>query len=68
VEHAGDIPPELLIGARRVGLTAGASAPEALVEGVVRAIDGLGGASVSERVVAREDVHFKLPPEVRAGR
>ena len=68
VEDASDIPPALLIGARRVGLTAGASAPEALVEGVVRAIDGLGGASVGERVVAHEKVHFKLPPQVRPGR
>ena len=66
VENATDIAPELLVGARRVGLTAGASAPESLVEGVVSALDGLGGAVVSEREVAREDVHFKLPPEVRA--
>jgi 4-hydroxy-3-methylbut-2-enyl diphosphate reductase len=66
VENASDIAPELLIGARRIGVTAGASAPESLVEGVVRALDGLGGATVSEREVAREDVHFKLPPEVRA--
>jgi 4-hydroxy-3-methylbut-2-enyl diphosphate reductase len=62
VEDGTDIPPELLIGADRVGLTAGASAPESLVEGVVRALDGLGGATVSERTVAREDVYFKLPP------
>jgi 4-hydroxy-3-methylbut-2-en-1-yl diphosphate reductase len=62
VEDGADIPPELLIDCRRVGLTAGASAPEAVVEGVVRALDGLGGASVRERAVAREDVHFKLPP------
>ncbi len=65
VEDAADIPPELLIGRERVGLTAGASAPESLVEGVLSALDGLGGVSVSERTVAREDVHFKLPPEVR---
>jgi 4-hydroxy-3-methylbut-2-enyl diphosphate reductase len=65
VDDAADIPPELLIGRERVGLTAGASAPEELVEGVVSALDGLGGATVSERTVAREDVHFKLPPEVR---
>jgi 4-hydroxy-3-methylbut-2-enyl diphosphate reductase len=65
VQNGADIPPELLIGAGRVGLTAGASAPEALVEGVVRAVDGLGGATVSERAVACEDVLFRLPPEVR---
>jgi 4-hydroxy-3-methylbut-2-enyl diphosphate reductase len=65
IENAADIPPETLVDARRVGVTAGASAPEALVEAVIRALDGLGGATVSERTVATEDVHFKLPPEVR---
>jgi 4-hydroxy-3-methylbut-2-en-1-yl diphosphate reductase len=65
VEDGADIEPEILIGARRVGLTAGASAPESLVDGAVSALDGLGGVIVSERTVAREDVHFKLPPEVR---
>jgi 4-hydroxy-3-methylbut-2-en-1-yl diphosphate reductase len=62
VEDAGEIPPELLAGTRRVGLTAGASAPEELVDGVVRALGGLGDVSVGERVIAREDVRFKLPP------
>jgi 4-hydroxy-3-methylbut-2-enyl diphosphate reductase len=66
VEDASEIPPELLIDVERVGVTAGASAPEPLVEGVVRALDGLGGATLSERTVATEDVHFKLPVELRA--
>jgi len=65
VERADDIRPELLRDARSVGLTAGASAPEELVAGVVSALGGLGRVSVSERVVATEQVHFKLPPEVR---
>jgi 4-hydroxy-3-methylbut-2-enyl diphosphate reductase len=65
VDDGRDIPPERLVGARRIGLTAGASAPEALVEGVVQALAGLGGAEVSERSVAKEEVHFRLPPEVR---
>jgi 4-hydroxy-3-methylbut-2-enyl diphosphate reductase len=65
IEGPADIPPEPLVGARRIGVTAGASAPEALVEAVIQALDGLGGATVSERSVATEDVHFKLPPEVR---
>ncbi|MCW3066999.1 MAG: ispH, partial [Solirubrobacterales bacterium] len=68
VENAGDIPPELLVGTRRVGLTAGASAPEALVQEVVDALGGLGDVSVQERAVATEDVHFKLPPEIRPKR
>jgi 4-hydroxy-3-methylbut-2-enyl diphosphate reductase len=68
VEDAGEVPPELLAGARRVGLTAGASAPEALVGDVVSALGGLGGVTVNERAVTTEDVQFKLPPEVRRGR
>src|SRR5204863_8135280 len=62
VEDAGAILPELLTGTRRVGLTAGASAPEELVESVVSALGGLGAVTVSERVTAREDVRFILPP------
>ncbi|HZE05393.1 MAG TPA: 4-hydroxy-3-methylbut-2-enyl diphosphate reductase, partial [Solirubrobacteraceae bacterium] len=65
VDDAVDIPPAALVGARRVGVTAGASAPEALVQGVVRALDGMGGATVGERAVADENIHFKLPTEVR---
>jgi 4-hydroxy-3-methylbut-2-enyl diphosphate reductase len=65
IERADDIRPELLRDTRSIGLTAGASAPEELVEGVVAALHGLGSVSVSERSVATEAVHFKLPPEVR---
>jgi 4-hydroxy-3-methylbut-2-enyl diphosphate reductase len=68
VEDASEIPPERLIGVKRVGVTAGASAPESLVEGVVSALGGLGGASLDERTVATEDIHFKLPVELRAKR
>jgi hypothetical protein len=35
---------------------------------VIRALDGLGCATVNERAVATEDVHFKLPVELRAKR
>jgi 4-hydroxy-3-methylbut-2-enyl diphosphate reductase len=68
VEDAGEIPPRRLLDVRRVGLTAGASAPEELVQGVVRALEGLGRVNLEERTVAREEIHFKLPPEVRPGR
>jgi 4-hydroxy-3-methylbut-2-en-1-yl diphosphate reductase len=68
VEDGSDIPPERLVGVRRVGLTAGASAPEELVEGVVRALEGLGTVSLEERTVAREEIRFKLPPQVRPER
>jgi 4-hydroxy-3-methylbut-2-enyl diphosphate reductase len=65
IDDAAQIPPALLLGVHRVGLTAGASAPEALVEQVLAALGGLGEVSVSERNVATETMQFKLPPEVR---
>ncbi len=65
IDDASQIPPVILQGARRIGLTAGASAPEALVEQVINALGGLGKVTVSERSVATETMQFKLPPEVR---
>jgi 4-hydroxy-3-methylbut-2-en-1-yl diphosphate reductase len=65
IDDATEIPPAILHGARRIGLTAGASAPEELVEQVINALGGLGKVTVSERTVATETMQFKLPPEVR---
>ena len=65
IDDATQIPPAILQGARRIGLTAGASAPEQLVEQVINALGGLGKVTVSERTVATETMQFKLPPEVR---
>jgi 4-hydroxy-3-methylbut-2-enyl diphosphate reductase len=64
VEDAADIPPAALLGVRRIGLTAGASAPESLVQSMIRGLGGLGEVTVSERNVATETTYFKLPPEV----
>jgi 4-hydroxy-3-methylbut-2-enyl diphosphate reductase len=66
IERAQDIEPELLVGVSRLGVTAGASAPESLVAEVVSAIGGLGGLTLREVTVATEDTHFNLPPQVRA--
>jgi 4-hydroxy-3-methylbut-2-en-1-yl diphosphate reductase len=49
-----------------IGLTAGASTPEALVEGTISQLAALGYKDVEEITVAREDVHFRLPREVAA--
>lgn len=54
-----------LVGARRVGVTAGASAPEELVREVVDCVAALGSASVEERSTGNEHVSFPLPMEVR---
>ncbi|MBL8537836.1 MAG: 4-hydroxy-3-methylbut-2-enyl diphosphate reductase [Hyphomonadaceae bacterium] len=48
-------------GARRVGVTAGASAPEDLVDGLIAAIAERFDAHVEEVRVTQEDVTFKLP-------
>jgi len=64
ISDANQIPPEVLAGRARLGVTAGASAPETLVQGVIRALSGVGAVTVTERVVAREEVRFKLPPQV----
>jgi len=49
-----------------VGLTAGASTPEQLIEGTIARLAALGYGAVEEVTVAREDVHFRLPREVAA--
>jgi len=67
VEDAADVPPGVLLGVHRIGVTAGASAPEALVDALIRALGGLGEVTVSERTVAIEDMHFKMPREVTRG-
>ena len=56
--------PAWLAGARTVGLTAGASAPESLVTEVLEALRGLGPVEGSEHPVVIESVRFTLPKEV----
>jgi 4-hydroxy-3-methylbut-2-enyl diphosphate reductase len=63
IDDAGDVDPAWLRGVQRVGLTAGASAPEILVQGVTERLRQLGG-SVEDRIVIAEDVTFPLPPEL----
>ncbi|MFL6075312.1 MAG: 4-hydroxy-3-methylbut-2-enyl diphosphate reductase [Mycobacteriales bacterium] len=65
VDGPADLRAEWLAGARTVGLTAGASAPPALVDTVVAALGGLGPLTVVERATATETVRFTLPLPVR---
>jgi 4-hydroxy-3-methylbut-2-enyl diphosphate reductase len=60
-----DIRPEWLAGARRIGVTAGASTPEVLVSRTVQALRRQGVA-VREVHVVDEDVRFALPQELEA--
>lgn len=65
VPTAADIDWRALEGARTVGLTAGASAPEILVERVLDAFRARYEVSTREIVTAREDVEFKVPRVLR---
>jgi 4-hydroxy-3-methylbut-2-en-1-yl diphosphate reductase len=51
-----------------VGITAGASAPEVLVEDVIDALRRLGPVEVSELTGRQETIEFRLPPELIDGR
>ena len=61
-----DLDSVLLDGHGTVGLTAGASTPEELVQAVVSRLAAVGYDELAEVEVAREDVHFRLPREVVA--
>ena len=60
-----EIDPEWLVGVQTVGVTAGASAPEILVDRVVATLRGLGPVDVRERQVVDESLQFTLPIELR---
>jgi 4-hydroxy-3-methylbut-2-en-1-yl diphosphate reductase len=60
-EHLDD---ELIAGHETIGLTAGASTPEQLVQSVARDLSERGYPTLEEITVAREHVHFRLPREV----
>jgi 4-hydroxy-3-methylbut-2-enyl diphosphate reductase len=64
VDDAGEVQLGLLAGARRIGITAGASAPPALVDELVRCLSGLGSVTVTDNGTLTEDVSFALPKEV----
>jgi 4-hydroxy-3-methylbut-2-enyl diphosphate reductase len=61
VDNAGELEAEWLAGARVVGVTAGASAPEVLVEQVIDKLRSLGAESVQELSGIAEKVVFPLP-------
>jgi 4-hydroxy-3-methylbut-2-en-1-yl diphosphate reductase len=65
IDGADDIDPRWLDGKTRIGLTAGASAPESLVQGVVARLRAAGAQTVREANGRIEDVVFALPKELR---
>jgi 4-hydroxy-3-methylbut-2-enyl diphosphate reductase len=64
IDSFRNIRPEWLEGVKTIALTAGASAPECLVEEVVKFLDGEGFNNVQELEVMPENVRFGLPPEI----
>ena len=64
VDDTADVDLAWLACARRVGVTAGASAPPELVDQLVNALSGLGDVAVREQTTTTENVAFTLPREV----
>jgi 4-hydroxy-3-methylbut-2-en-1-yl diphosphate reductase len=67
VQSAAEIDWANFIGIKSLGITAGASAPEVLVEGIIEAFKARFAAKVQSVVTAEEDIAFKLPRQLRDG-
>ncbi len=66
IESAAELDPEWLEEARNVGITAGASAPEDIVQGIVAEISKMSSSSsVRDLEIVQEDVTFALPTVLR---
>lgn len=65
VDGPEDLKKEWFSAEQTVGITAGASAPEHLVQGCIEFLRAHFPATVEERVIRTENVHFHLPPELR---
>jgi 4-hydroxy-3-methylbut-2-enyl diphosphate reductase len=64
IDSCSDIEPNWLNGARTIALTAGASAPEILVQEVIEFLQQRGFTNLKEVEVMPENVRFALPPEI----
>ena len=65
IDGAHEIDPSWVIGRQHIGLTAGASAPQVLVDGVIARLRELGAGSVAELDGEPESMVFALPKELR---
>ena len=66
VDNAGELKAEWVAGAQRIGVTAGASAPDVLVQAVVARLREFGASEVAELDGITERVTFPLPKELAA--
>ena len=67
IDGPEDIDAAWVLGKTRIGVTAGASAPEVLVEAVIAHLQTLGAAQVHELDGTRETMSFALPKALREG-
>jgi len=67
VDNADELKPEWLLGKQRIGVTAGASAPEVLVQGVIERLKQLGASGVADVQGIAEHVVFPLPKGLAQG-
>ncbi|HVI25177.1 MAG TPA: 4-hydroxy-3-methylbut-2-enyl diphosphate reductase [Xanthomonadaceae bacterium] len=65
IDGAAEIDPRWIQGRRHIGVSAGASAPEVLVRGVIERLRELGAGGVRELEGKPEDMVFALPKELR---
>ena len=65
IDNADEIKREWLQGKQRIGVTAGASAPEVLVEQVINRLQEWGADTVDESQGRRETITFSLPKELK---
>ncbi len=65
IDDESDLDPDWVVDRQRVGVTAGASAPEQLVQGVVEKLKSLGGEFSGDLVTSTENVIFSLPPGLK---
>jgi 4-hydroxy-3-methylbut-2-enyl diphosphate reductase len=65
IDSAEDIQPEWIAGKHSIGVTAGASAPETLVQQVVTGLQALGAEAPLEMHGREENITFSMPRELR---
>jgi 4-hydroxy-3-methylbut-2-enyl diphosphate reductase len=65
IDDESELDPKWLDGVKCVFITAGASAPERLVQALIERLKREFGGEVEERTLVEEDVHFELPKPLR---
>ncbi|STQ81970.1 4-hydroxy-3-methylbut-2-enyl diphosphate reductase [Hafnia alvei] len=65
IDSAEDIREEWLKDVKRIGVTAGASAPDILVQDVIKRLQALGGEDAVEMQGREENIVFEVPKELR---